>query len=530
MKPPERTVPAHYDDEPTFGVKNGNLIDYPYRAHIDLATEVLGEELEVAPRADRDLAYETGSWVRYLFADAVEREKTLADAVARHPGTEWPSFVRELFARLYGTASALDPVPLGGEWAAALHDNVSSLREWKDLAAECKGDDELAIVAAEQVARSMKLPHDPPPDPRVAADEAAESGDAAEAQEALQRCEESIMDARHLAQKVNEPKAASAMRRALRSACAKATQDAKDTKEAVAMLGCGDDPPREQRIVWKHRIHADRRIVAIARLAGRMEAVLEADRAEAISDDGRDDIVGVKHGHRVSDAVPMERALFALEDFPELGLLQIGKMAEGRLLQNRQVGLIDEQKAGKGPLVFACDESGSMGGYGEMTPNVVAKAIMLTLMRACAEEGRTFAVVHWSTKTKTSVFPKGQSMNRAVLDEVCCFLDGGTDLPLAINTAASIVRGEQAGVPKEDAERADVVLLTDCEYYEHGTSTKQAVDELHATGARLFTFHVDNGPPHQLLQQMSARYLQIREDLLSDGTALALSIHKETMR
>ncbi len=497
-------------------------------------------------RVDRDLAYETCSWSRYLFRENLGDDKDLyTNVTKRYPDTEWPSFVREIFARLYGTTSKLEQPALGGEWADALHEIVSGLREWRDLEKECRGDDSLAARAAGQVSREVDLPAPPPPDPKEPADEAAAHEESAQMAEAEGDEEEAkfhrderdkahaemvarLEQSQAAAGKLREPAVASRLRRSMREAVAGALGEARDTKDAVAMLSCGDGPSKEERTKWKHRIQTNKDIVKIAKLAGRMEAALEADKAMVPTDFGREEIVGVKHGNSLADAVPMERALFALDgDLEELALLQMAKLAEGRLLQNRQVGLVEEQKAGNGPIILATDESGSMCSGHPFSANIVAKAVMLTLMRKCSEEGRTFAVVHWSTTFKTSVWPKGASMNSNVLEELTTFLNGGTDMPGAIRQAVKIVKNEQPEMPKEDAERADLVLLTDAEYYEHG-EVSTSLDELAKCGARLFTFHVSNDSrDHETLKKHSVHYMHVRSDAIGDGTEIALQIHRD---
>jgi len=488
-------------------------------------------ELDVDPPegVDRDLTYETGQWVRYLWDELMREDPDAAVRIkTRYPNTEWPGFVREVFGRLYGTTKKLPEVPLGAEWAEPLHDILEQLPEWRELEVECRGDDSLSAVAATQLQDEVELPDPPPASPTESAQTAAECAEAdpKRAEHASAQTVERIEASQQQAQEAAQPAKASAVRRRLRTALRGSLEAARATKGALSMFSCGSEPSAAQRRAWVQRIHEHKQLARIAELAGRMETkVQEAEAAEVISEMGREDLVGLKLGSSLAESVPMERALFT---HPVLGLLQAAKMSEGRLLQNRQVGLVDENKAGGGPLVFACDESGSMGGYGDtLTKNVIAKAVALTIARKCAQNKRTFAYLHWSMDTVENVYPKGASLNSTIAEELALFLNGGTDLPRAITTAASIVRGEQPEMPREDAQRADVVLITDACHYEHGETAK-ALDELALTGARLFVVHVDDGPEHPLLKERAVSYLKVTGETLNEGMEIALTVHANT--
>lgn len=511
---------------------------------MDLAT-IMGAEAEAAEveevlegvvldelpphMKDRDLVYETGAWIRYSWDEALEDPETEERVEARFPGTEWRAFVREVFARLYGTTERLEQVPLGAEWAEPVHEAVEGVREWQELIDECRGDPTIAMLSALHVADEVDVPAPGPPvDPREAAAEAADASlPPEERQLAHEQMVADIQASQERAKEFRDTRTASATRRSARAAIKEALENAREYKAAAAMLSCGSGVSKEERVAWMHAVAENETVLKIARLAGRMEAVLEADKGSVKSDFGREDLVGVKLGGSIGEAVPMERALF-VSGIPELELLQAAKLAEQRLLQNRQVGLVEEERAGKGPLVFACDESGSMSvSHGKYTGNEIAKAVMLTMMRQCAKEKRTFAVVHWSGTTKVTVWRNGESMNRSVLDEVTTFLNGGTDLAKAIRACTKIVSGEQVEFPKSEAERADVVLLTDACAYEHG-STERACSELDATGARLFTFHVTTDKTrHEVLSKHSQHYSHVAASSVDNGTTLALNIHSQ---
>ena len=517
---------------------NAIAIDEPEFLEPDV---ILGPVHTDDPMSDRDLAYTTERWDRFMYREAVDRIGELKNAHGRYADTEWPAFVREVFARLLGAPLKLDEPALGGEWATALHETIDGAREWAELVLECRGDDDLAAYAAASVTAALELPEKPPKDPKDAAQEAAElceraqlEAEAGEEEKAAKtlanagrahvKCVRLLEAGQALAAKLRTPATAGAMRRAVRVAIGKATENAKATKNAMTMLACGNEPSSPQRIAWRHRIATNKDLLKICDLAGRMEAAVSAHRAQVRSDFGREDLVGVRYGDSLPDAVPMERAMFVIDELPELGLLQMGKLAEGRLLQNHQVGLVDEKKANKGPLVFAVDESSSMLSGSPFAANIVAKAVMLTLMRRCAEERRTFGIVHWSTDAVSRAFPQGVAMNEVVVDELTKFLGGGTAIANAIKHSTRIIKGEQPEMPKEDAERADVVLLTDACSYEHG-EINAACDELGKTGARLFTIHVDTGTDHETLRKRSMRYVKLTGAELGDGTTVAIEIH-----
>jgi hypothetical protein len=210
----------------------------------------------------------------------------------------------------------------------------------------------------------------------------------------------------------------------------------------------------------------------IARLAGRMKAQLSKAKASKVCA-APEEIYDVELGSDVGRLLPSE--LIHLGEPTEVVLLDA--LADSRALQYAMKG---SSEAGRGPLVIALDESGSM----HNSRGVWAKAAAIALIRTAWEDGRVCAVVHWSTHVATRVLRPGDSAGLlAVLKH---WFGGGNECQLALDNAADLVDTLQA---KGD-RGADVILVTDG-VEDMTPEHDAAIDRIEARQSRLWTIGIE---------------------------------------
>lgn len=210
----------------------------------------------------------------------------------------------------------------------------------------------------------------------------------------------------------------------------------------------------------------------IARLAGRMLGQLRKAKANKVTA-APEEIYDIELGSDVGRLLPSE--LVHLGEPTEVILLDA--LAGGKALQYAMKG---SDEAGKGPLVIALDESGSM----HNTRGVWAKAAAVALIRTAWQDDRVCAVVHWSSSVSTRILRPGDGAGLlAVLKH---WLGGGNECQLALDNAADLVDTLQG---KGD-RGADVILVTDG--VENMTDEHDAaIDRIEARDARLWTIGIE---------------------------------------
>ena len=149
--------------------------------------------------------------------------------------------------------------------------------------------------------------------------------------------------------------------------------------------------------------------------------------------------------------MPSEVALLGDPDLEDLFYL---KFAERRLLQYELEG---RESEGRGPIILALDESGSMSEtLGGVVKEAWGKSVMLGLLAIARRQKRDLAVIHFSgpNQLHTSVFPKGESSPLNLIDEVEFFFGGGTVFDRWMEEAARLV-------DQDRFDRADAIVVSD---------------------------------------------------------------------
>ncbi len=97
----------------------------------------------------RDLIYSVDKWTAYLWKSLVKESAVVRDQVDRGGKKlpTFPSFAREVFARLYSPPKLCAKTRPEDEWAKTLHDALDELPTFKKLAAYCARNKEFASAA-----------------------------------------------------------------------------------------------------------------------------------------------------------------------------------------------------------------------------------------------------------------------------------------------------------------------------------------------------------------------------------------------
>lgn len=435
----------------------------------------------------RDLAYEVGKYTRELVRWELDGDQ-FREAMTLREG-EWPGFVREVFGRMKGTmCDRMESAAPNADWASTVHEVADTLPEWANVLTAADGDTTLSAVGAAAIARVVANHMEEKPEPADDVQSLALTvrelelagipADDADLVEMRQRVAVAIVQNATLDAGLRGDKVAA--RQMVRAACSAALEEMNEMRSAMWGAGLGGaETPAEVRTMAR-AIADNPSLRRIAKLAGRMRSTLTDAKPAMTQGDGRDETVGVRQGRDIGQALPAERALFR---HPTLKKLQVAKMADARLMQNKQVGLMRVAKAAEGPLVFVVDESYSMNAQvGSFSLNEMAKAAMLNMMRECNETKRPMAVVHFSGHSVLDVIG-GRVSADALIGHATSFLGGGTAFVPAMGCALKALTSYPA------LGTADVVFISDAragEFERDEVALNKAFSDVRETGARVW--------------------------------------------
>ena len=346
-------------------------------------------------------------------------------------------FEDELYQKLYaGEAELLDERDRDAAlstWAEKVHGACDQLPNFARLAGECRGDESAAATALEKILDDLR--------PQMQRPEVAD---------------------------------APALRRAMRTACERASaaiEELRDTTEGLDQVAFGSGPgrgtvkgesrPSSSTRTLARRIRDDHRLRRIALLAGRFKRIAAAKQRQKVKH-GADEIADVEQGADLGRLLPAELARFV---HPKLRLSMLRDLTERRCLQYQLTGT---EVRGKGPLVVCLDKSGSMDG----PPDVWSTAVALALLDVAQRERRPFALLGFDEGIKHEALVKvGEQLPEVELFVTC---GGGTDIANVVSRGLDIIEQNPGAMRK-----ADVVIITD------GGSATDRAPSLRARAAAL---------------------------------------------
>lgn len=255
-----------------------------------------------------------------------------------------------------------------------------------------------------------------------------------------------------------------AIRRAARAGLADAERQIDELNAAVAAYGGHGGSPggsleggggraltTREKIDLARQVGQSARLKQLALLCGRFTRIaLDIQRSKV--DHPPDEVTAIGRGADLARVLAGELSLLADPDLEDLFLL---RFAEGAL---QQYDLVGAERQGRGPIVVALDESGSMSAPlgGGATKEVWSKAVTLALLAIARLQRRDFAVLHFSGDERIVLhrFPRGEGAYPDVIACLDTFLGGGTIFEPWMAAALTLV-GEAA------FDRADVIAISD---------------------------------------------------------------------
>jgi uncharacterized protein with von Willebrand factor type A (vWA) domain len=272
--------------------------------------------------------------------------------------------------------------------------------------------------------------------------------------------------------------------RAVGRAVAEAGKEVGELHEAAAALGMGpgspgSNDPRAVAELFK-RVRGDPALRRICELAGRFRRVAQSKQRMKASH-GLDDVVGVELGGDVGRLLPVELAKIAL---PELELDTLRRIVERQAMCREHHSV---EPVGKGPVIIALDESGSMSG----TKTHTAKALALALAWIARQQRRWCALVAYSGDSGERLLPlpPGRWDESKLADWLSAFIGHGSDIDVPVREMPRIYRELKAptGV-------TDLVFVTDARCRLPPEIKNHFLEWRRTAQARLVTLVIDNQP------------------------------------
>jgi uncharacterized protein with von Willebrand factor type A (vWA) domain len=194
---------------------------------------------------------------------------------------------------------------------------------------------------------------------------------------------------------------------------------------------------------------------------------------------GLDDVVGVEPGGDIGRLLPVELARLVL---PELELDTLRRIAERQAACREHHAV---EPVGKGPVIIALDESGSMEGAKIHT----AKALALALAWVARQQRRWCALVAYSGDSGERLLPlpPGRWDESKLADWLSAFIGRGSDIDVPVREMPRMYRELKA-----PAGVTDLVFVTDARCRLPADLRAAFSDWKRSVGARLVTLVIDN--------------------------------------
>lgn len=415
-------------------------------------------QTKYAPPLTREAnRWNTLQWIWFL--DKHEGAKRVRSTGAEKAGW-FPTWQREVHSRLFtgDRVKELDHIPIDASGAAKLHSLLDELPEWGNLIKRATKDAYASGAVATSLSNKLldcipQHSHDAEDlrqlvelleeDDRLG--ELRRPEDLAEAREKLSQA---TQEASELAGGMND----SALRQAMREAISEASGQLDDLDKASRALGWGAGPggggaggSAEMKSQVAERLLRSDKLRQLMEIAGRMKNIMNEVQATKVRH-GVSEITDIETGDDISRLLPSE--LSKLRD-PRRKLLLWRELLEHSAMEYK---LDAKEKVGRGPIVVAIDDSGSMSGSRE----IWAKSVALALLELARKENRDFAYCSFSDDVHYTLTEIGEKKLSPIdlADAMLFHKGGGTDFDNPLYWCLKQI--ETGGLPD-----ADIIFISD---------------------------------------------------------------------
>lgn len=201
----------------------------------------------------------------------------------------------------------------------------------------------------------------------------------------------------------------------------------------------------QARVKLAQKLKNNQRLRQIARLVGRMKAIADTAQKRKTTRPVSE-VYSIETGRNLSRVISPELARLHQ---PQLRKVFMKDYLEGNL---RQYALRSTEKVGKGPIVVAIDESGSMGGL----PLDWAMAVFLVFLSLAAAQKRDLRVIHYGYGNELLVedYPLGKGTPEQVIKTCLHNFGGGTEYEGWMKLSLEAIE-------TSTYKRADVIHISD---------------------------------------------------------------------
>lgn len=273
--------------------------------------------------------------------------------------------------------------------------------------------------------------------------------------------------------------AAQARAGAIRSKAKKTADELQADQDLMNAFGI--DPGELQRMDFQERFELakrlrNNRLAKFAKLIGQFRQFAQAERRRRVKHTP-DEVTGIRFGDDLTRLHPTELVNLAA---PELEDDFWRRYAEHNLVTWELTGT---EKMGRGPIVFVCDESGSMNSTTDVGASREAwsKAFALALLDQARRDNRDFVYIGFSSEGQQwhSMMAGGKAPIAQIIEFTEHFFNGGTHYQKPLSQALAIV--QEYGT--RNLPKPDVVFVTDDEY--SGGLEEEFVQEWNAAREKL---------------------------------------------
>lgn len=254
---------------------------------------------------------------------------------------------------------------------------------------------------------------------------------------------------------------ADAVRRRARAGLAETQEEVEQTAQALKAFSGGYDgglssgglcggggaagTALNTKIELAERVRSSDKLRRIAEMCGRLTRIAVALQKKKVSHPP-DEISSITTGDSIAHTLASDLALLADADTEDLFYL---KHAERRLTQYE---LVHNEPQGRGPIMCAVDESGSMAGESD----VWAKGVVLALLAVARLQRRDMIVLHFASDDQLTIehFEKGQAGPVETLECADHFWGGGTSFEPFMQEMVRIADTHRY-------KQADAIIVTD---------------------------------------------------------------------